>query len=197
LSESLAVEQIAPDLFHADPDRALRLAGLVWLAARELYETFPQERNQVLRLIAQQIGAPGGELENTLVLRNHDDIALVSGVAMPGLAAAQANAALAHLRNVDRQQRPDLAARLRAYARQLEPTSGDGLYIARVAVAPDKRGQGLGRRIMLEYLDRAGNVAVHLHAHRDNEPAISLYKSLGFVPRTESRFAFILLTRPT
>lgn len=54
-----------------------------------------------------------------------------------------------------------------------------------VAVAPDLRGQGLGRRLLV----RAGELAVaggarrlHLEVREDNTAAASLYASAGFRP---------------
>lgn len=51
-----------------------------------------------------------------------------------------------------------------------------------VAVAPDARGQGHGRRLLAHLLSPAGGSpdAVHLEVRRSNEAAIALYRATGF-----------------
>ena len=55
-----------------------------------------------------------------------------------------------------------------------------------VQVAPDWRGKGLGKLVMIEAMEaarREGAEAVHLHVWRGNEPAWNLYhRALGFAP---------------
>ncbi|WP_293310614.1 ribosomal protein S18-alanine N-acetyltransferase [Mycolicibacterium sp.] len=51
-----------------------------------------------------------------------------------------------------------------------------------VGVDPDFQGQGIGRRMMTDLLDFAGDDGVvYLEVRTDNTPAIALYESLGFV----------------
>ena len=51
-----------------------------------------------------------------------------------------------------------------------------------IGVDPDYQGQGIGRRMMTALLDFAGHDGVvFLEVRTDNEPAIALYESLGFV----------------
>ncbi|MCL6449874.1 MAG: GNAT family N-acetyltransferase [Acetobacteraceae bacterium] len=58
-----------------------------------------------------------------------------------------------------------------------------GGEILSVAVAPEVRGQGVGRRLAcdsLDWLRKAGVRRVRLEVRPDNVAALSLYKSLGF-----------------
>ncbi|MGH2760491.1 MAG: GNAT family N-acetyltransferase [Actinomycetota bacterium] len=60
--------------------------------------------------------------------------------------------------------------------------------VSAVCTAPDHRGRGLARRLVLAVVENvrsAGNEAI-LHVASDNEPAIALYRSLGFSVRRES-----------
>ena len=53
-----------------------------------------------------------------------------------------------------------------------------------VAIAPDARRRGIGRRLTLSLLDRmrdAGANRVYLETRRNNAAAIELYRQLGFV----------------
>lgn len=50
-----------------------------------------------------------------------------------------------------------------------------------IGVDPAYQGQGIGRRMMTELLDHAGpRSVVFLEVRTDNEPALALYRSLGF-----------------
>jgi RimJ/RimL family protein N-acetyltransferase len=53
-----------------------------------------------------------------------------------------------------------------------------------MGIVPAYRGQGLGGRLISAALDQArqaGFIRVELSVHADNEPAIALYKKVGFV----------------
>jgi ribosomal protein S18 acetylase RimI-like enzyme len=57
--------------------------------------------------------------------------------------------------------------------------------IAAMAVAPEARGRGLGRRIMQDAIDEAverGDRSVLLEVFEHNTPAVKLYEGLGFRP---------------
>jgi len=60
-----------------------------------------------------------------------------------------------------------------------------------LAVAPEWQGRGLGRQMMARLLDWAdhwaGVLRIELHVHVDNERAIALYRSLGFVEEGHHR----------
>jgi ribosomal-protein-alanine N-acetyltransferase len=51
-------------------------------------------------------------------------------------------------------------------------------YILFLAVAPEYRGDGFGRRLVAEVLD--GNGTVTCHARTSNEGALGFYETLGF-----------------
>ncbi|BBX27188.1 ribosomal protein S18-alanine N-acetyltransferase [Mycolicibacterium alvei] len=50
-----------------------------------------------------------------------------------------------------------------------------------IGVDPDFQGQGIGRRLLDDLLDFASGGTVFLEVRTDNEPAIALYESAGFV----------------
>jgi ribosomal-protein-alanine N-acetyltransferase len=50
-----------------------------------------------------------------------------------------------------------------------------------IGVDPAFQGQGIGRRLLGELLDYAGGGTVYLEVRTDNEAAIGMYRSAGFV----------------
>jgi ribosomal protein S18 acetylase RimI-like enzyme len=66
----------------------------------------------------------------------------------------------------------------------------DEIYIEMLGVSPDRRGQGLAKRLMThaEVVAQAENVhSLTLNVVRDNIPAITLYQKLGFEITREYR----------
>jgi ribosomal-protein-alanine N-acetyltransferase len=49
-----------------------------------------------------------------------------------------------------------------------------------IGVDPAFQGRGIGRRMLAELLDIAGDSVVHLEVRTDNATAIALYRSAGF-----------------
>lgn len=73
---------------------------------------------------------------------------------------------------------------------QIVPKSDDRRHLARLIVAPNRRGSGIGRALaahLLRIALESGARAVSLNVDPANAPAISLYTSLGFSesPRPE------------
>jgi [ribosomal protein S18]-alanine N-acetyltransferase len=67
---------------------------------------------------------------------------------------------------------------------QLISSDPDSGHLARLAVAPSFQGHGYGRAVVAAVLANAcllGLQFVTLNVYRDNERAIRLYRSLGFV----------------
>ncbi|MCX5057240.1 GNAT family N-acetyltransferase [Streptomyces sp. NBC_00461] len=74
---------------------------------------------------------------------------------------------------------------LRGYLIAAAPSDCGPTWLISLGVARDLRGRGLGRRLMTRMLDRLrseGASEVRLAVDPDNEPAVHLYKSLGFTP---------------
>jgi [ribosomal protein S18]-alanine N-acetyltransferase len=61
--------------------------------------------------------------------------------------------------------------------------SGADADLQTIAVAPQGQGRGLGRRLLTTLVDQAaeqGATSLMLEVRADNEPAIALYRSVGF-----------------
>ena len=68
---------------------------------------------------------------------------------------------------------------------QLVPKQGGRLHLARLISAPSRRGCNFGRLItshLLEVARTQGASAVSLNVFAENQPAVTLYSSLGFAP---------------
>ena len=95
--------------------------------------------------------------------------------------------AVAFLRELDSQHNHYVAARvdgvLVGYAgiTRLGRKPPYEYEIHTIGVDPAYQGQGIGRRMMMDLLDYASGGAVFLEVRTDNEAAIALYESLGFV----------------
>ncbi|MBS0320280.1 MAG: GNAT family N-acetyltransferase [Proteobacteria bacterium] len=63
--------------------------------------------------------------------------------------------------------------------------SGAWHEVSGVCTHPDYRGQGLARRLMLKVIHRQAlrGKRTFLHVLRDNEPALALYRAMGFGER--------------
>jgi RimJ/RimL family protein N-acetyltransferase len=66
----------------------------------------------------------------------------------------------------------------------LHPGDGDGVWTLGMWVVPRLRGRGLGRRLLdaaVATARREGALKLELEVFTDNEPALELYRSAGFV----------------
>jgi len=76
------------------------------------------------------------------------------------------------------------AGQLVGYALALPHPKGELVRIYSLAVAPEQRGQGLGRRLIEDIEHRAARLGAHslrLEVSRDNPAAHGLYLRLGYV----------------
>ena len=63
-------------------------------------------------------------------------------------------------------------------------------HILSIAIKPDYRGRGFGRRILIHFLERTkvlGYSSIKLEVQVDNDKAIKLYEELGFSIETRIR----------
>jgi ribosomal protein S18 acetylase RimI-like enzyme len=196
VADARVFEPITAEALAADPARALRLAALSWSAQPEFYALIAMKREAILDGIARQIADPAFDMPQAFVLRGGEDVALVTSIDLSVLARAQMAALMAFLRSAPKDGAKEFQMRMRAYSATIEPIDDTGRYVSRVAVADERRGEGLGRQAVSEYLRHAGASSVHLHVHRDNAPAIALYRSLGFARRSDADYVFPAFTRP-
>ena len=72
----------------------------------------------------------------------------------------------------------------------IQVMDNDGFnHICRVAIAPHRRGEGLGETLMKAYLEGTGAEGrkFSLRVYQNNLPAVNLYRKLGFRVAEEDR----------
>jgi ribosomal protein S18 acetylase RimI-like enzyme len=170
------------------------LAKLIVSAVPEFYRLIPLGAQELLDTVAGQITMPGTECEKVAAhLDGTTPVAAICWIGLDGLRRAQ-NAGLAQIMRVlPRDRVTAFIANVSAYSRGVEPIAPaslpSALYLSRVAVAPEMRGRGLGREAVRHMIGQAEGRAVCLHVAAGNEPAMSLYRQLGFVPQSNEPFA--------
>ncbi len=72
----------------------------------------------------------------------------------------------------------------------------DAVHLGRILVSPNHRGHGVGHMLCEQLLELGrqayGVSKASLRVYRDNEAAIRLYRTLGFVPVPEQSSALVL-----
>ncbi|MGH3043049.1 MAG: GNAT family N-acetyltransferase [Gaiellaceae bacterium] len=92
----------------------------------------------------------------------------------------------------DRSGRAALVERIQTANALFAPVGPEDFYLSKIGVLPGHRGMGLGRTLMAEFLAAgraAGSSRFRLDVSADNEPAVCLYRSLGFVVESEGERA--------
>jgi ribosomal protein S18 acetylase RimI-like enzyme len=105
------------------------------------------------------------------------------GLGGADLAAARKADALTALKEAGREGRPELAARLAERRGLFAPVADDEFYLSNIGVTSARRGEGLGRVLLEEYLGEGrgrGHSRFRLDVDATNAPAVRLYESTGF-----------------
>ncbi len=71
------------------------------------------------------------------------------------------------------------------YIDTLQKEKQRGLYISNVCVTPELRGQSVGYKMLLRFLENQNAEEVSLDVLKENQNAINLYKRLGFIVEDE------------
>ena len=175
--------RLTDEQWRRNPAERMRLATLIQEAAAGYYGVFALPYSELLEEIASQILAAGTELESIWVLREGDVPAGVAAAFDASSLAIRRQVSLARfLKRLPREDRRSCLARMQEYVAEIEPYSGDGLYLARVAVSPAYRKRGVASRLMKGLIAEIGGEKIALHVATDNAAAIALYRKLGFNP---------------
>lgn len=174
------VSALEPPMAGSDELR-IALGRLAISASPAFYDLVPLAPDALALAVGDSIGVAGSELESAAAaLSGESPIALVCWVSMERLDAARRATAVGVMRRIDSARMGEFLKCTAEYSKTVEPVSGNGLYLSRVAVGPDFRGQGAGRCAVCEVIQAAHGADVWLHVAQDNQSASRLYQSLGF-----------------
>src|SRR5690349_7147670 len=138
-------------------DERLVLAQLIVSAAPLFYALLPCSEQKMLALLADQIGEPGTELQNTYVLRQGGRVSSVlSAVGDNQIATARLSSSMNFIRKLGRPERACFMRNLKRFAKELEPIDKPGIYISRLATMPAPNTAGAGARLLKWFLLSSG-----------------------------------------
>jgi ribosomal protein S18 acetylase RimI-like enzyme len=113
-------------------------------------------------------------------------------IALPGheLPRARQTDLLTMMKEVGRDEIATLRARLAETKGLFPPVAPEDYYLSKMGLLPEWRGQGLGKRLLKEYVakgEASGFRRFSLDVSEDNRAAVNLYRAAGFevVERTE------------
>ena len=164
-----------------DCQEKLVLAQLIVSAAPLFYALLPCSEQRMLALVAEQIGEPYTELQNTYVLRHGGRVSsILSAVEGNQITTARLSSSINFIRKLGRSERASYMSNLKRYAKELEPIDKPGTYIARLATKPGLNTAGAGARLLKWFLVSSGPGHYTCHVHKDNSVAMWLNQKVGF-----------------
>src|SRR6185312_2278588 len=138
-------------------DEKLVLAQLIVSAAPLFYALLPCSEQKMLTLVAEQIGEPDTELQNSYVLRHAGRVSsILSAVGDNQISTARLRGSM------------KLISKLERFSKELEPIDKPGTYIARLATKPASNTAGAGARLLKWFLLSSGPGLYTCHVHKDN-----------------------------
>lgn len=192
---------------HPDPERFIP-AVFPWMceAGRPYNEWLFGGPDLARQRVKSLMGLPSSLLSisrATLILTDGTPAGFFVGMGGDELKRCQWVLGLVVLKETEKEERASLAARLKTAQGLAPEVEGDVFFLSGLAVAPEYRGQGLGRALLNEYLAtgrRGGFRRFELSVFERNTKAARLYESAGFrvvrrstVPETDMGFLSMAL----
>ena len=178
---------------HSDPEKYISKV-LPWIheAGNPYFDWVFGGREAALRTIASWMRRASSEISiSRMSLLLEGDRSVGGFIALGGaeLALCRKADTRALLKEANSQRRSDLIARMESVRGLFPRVASDEFYLSKMAVAPDFRRTGLGRRMVSEYLSvgrAAGFRRFKLDLWAENRGALRLCESLGFKVVQES-----------
>lgn len=169
-----STEQVTPSFQR-------EVAQLIFDALPDFYEMIPLDHVGILDMIATETVTEATECFAPLIARIDGMLAgVVCGFPLAELGARQQQSLLHIMRRLDRPEQKVFRTAARAAVSISPITPVEGLYVARIAVAPRFRGQGVGRAVLEAFRGRSRTATVSLHVDAGNNAAIAFYRRIGF-----------------
>ncbi len=180
----MVVEITAVEYRHPQPNEDLKgSARWIWLDHQDFYGIFWDSESAAVAGIEELLRQPESDLGNCLLAVRGET--LLGAMCffplneLPRRSLVSLRYLLANARNPG-----EACSRGRQFAGQVPRLDGTGLYLARIAVAENAQGMGVGRGFM-RILEEQGRTGRHgrlcLHVRRDNARARRFYEKRGFV----------------
>jgi GNAT superfamily N-acetyltransferase len=167
---------------HAASAELAIAARLMAEAGATFYALFGMSESALLESLARQLLASESEIARGLAAFVDGQLCAVAACFPTAQMRSRQLASLMALLG-EAGVAADAQARLRSYRADLVDVPPDSYYLARIAVAAEQRGRGLGRELIAAFEGRArdsGFALASLHVARDNADAIALYEALGY-----------------
>jgi len=171
-------------------------AALAYAAFEDFYSLFSGDRERVLAAVARQFLSPSELNQLVAAFEAGRLVGIASYYELGEMRERQMEGARS-LFAIAEDTRATAAA-LRAFGRNFPATAPEGGYIARFAVAADRRGSGLAARLLAAVesaITRRGWTPVQLHVRRDNARALAFYAKCGYVATGPLDLGYRLLTK--
>lgn len=158
------------------------VADLVYQAFPEFYQLFSANRKSVLDCLVAQLREPRSELglPRLMLLEGR-----VAGVYCQTPTADVSRRRMISFRRLLAipSGHPNASAAASAFGAKVQPLPHDSIVLARIAVSPDFRGQGLGKRLLHAFVAegrRLGFRRVYSQVAATNTASLHMHESLGF-----------------
>ncbi len=178
---------------RAEPAHADRLAGLIYESSHELFDFMFPGRAQAVAALTQLLEKPHGHFGYqfaTVMLADEEIVGVELGYDKRQLSAQSLPGTLGMFRVNALSRWPHLIGPVnRALSGYVPPPSADAYYINNIAVDGNKRGLGLGARLLNHVVEKARARryrCIELDVTRPNENAIGFYERFGFRRISES-----------
>jgi ribosomal protein S18 acetylase RimI-like enzyme len=134
-------------------------------------------------MISAETRIAGTECHDPLVACAEGVVAgVICSFPLEDLQARQMQSILHVMRSLDRSARKEFRETMVTGNHSVAPICvSAGLYIARIAVATEMQGRGIGNEMLLRFIENAAGQPITLHVDRQNAAAVRLYERFGFV----------------
>lgn len=149
----------------------------------DFYGMLPMDPATLTDLIKEEISQPCTEcFDPLLALQGDNVIGLICHFPAQELEIRQRTSMMSVFRRLDRSGRMILKAQLQEENYGVGTTDQyTGIYVSRVAISKNMRGQGVGSKFWLGFMDQTDDANIFLHVDENNHEAIKFYDRFDFL----------------
>ena len=157
----------------------------------------PMEFEKRLDAIADQIGLPGTETENSILMKSNGvKTGLYCCLPASCLTRAQMLSVSLLTATLKRELRHEFLNAVKEFRSFIPSVPEESFYLSRIAIDAPFRNQGLGGKMLEDFYCRAkGFTSASLHVKGTNRAAIEFYKNFSFTVHDGSEEGYLALTR--